>query len=181
MTRPGELGDVLISEAEIRAMIRRIADEISNDYAGREVLLVGVLKGAFMFMADLVRELKVASQVDFMAVSSYGKETKSSGVVRILKDLDEDITGRHVIIVEDIIDSGLTWSKLRELLLTRGPASLALCAAFDKPSRRKVANLKVDYTGLEIPDAFIVGYGLDYQGFYRDLPDVRTLRLEAEN
>ncbi|MDI9498031.1 MAG: hypoxanthine phosphoribosyltransferase [Bacillota bacterium] len=179
MMRPGELGEILVSREEIREMTRRVAAAISRDYEGREVLLVGVLKGACVFMADLIRELTVVTQIDFIAVSSYGKETKSSGVVRILKDLDEDITGRHVIIVEDIIDSGLTWSKLRELLLTRGPASLALCTAFDKPSRRTVANLTVDYTGLEIPDAFIVGYGLDYQGYYRELPEVRTLRLEA--
>ena len=155
-------------------MVARVAAEISRDYEGREVLLVGVLRGAFVFLADLARALTIPCCVDFMAVSSYGKDTKTSGVVRIIKDLEEDISGRHVIIVEDIVDSGLTLKKLRELLLTRSPASLALCTAFDKPSRRRV-ELDVEYSGLEIPNDFIVGYGLDYQGFYRGLPEVCVL------
>lgn len=165
---------VLIDKETIRGMVKRIGEQISSDYEGKELLMVCVLKGAFIFMSDLVREIKIPLSVDFMSVSSYGDGTSTSGVVRILRDLDSDITGKHVIIVEDIIDSGLTLNHLKELLLTRNPASIAICAAFDKPDRRQVP-VKLDYCGTEIPDEFIVGYGLDYNGSYRHLADVCIL------
>ncbi|MDD3931889.1 MAG: hypoxanthine phosphoribosyltransferase [Clostridiaceae bacterium] len=166
--------EVLISREEIDQMCQRLGNQISHDYEGREVTLIGVLKGAYVFMADLARYLTIPCRVDFMSVSSYGSGTRSSGVVRITKDLDTDITGCDIIIVEDIVDSGLTLNHLRQLLGTRKPASIAICTAFDKPQRRKV-NVKVEYIGLKIPDAFIVGYGLDYDGRYRNLPDVSIL------
>lgn len=164
-------GEIIVSQDEINAMCDRLAAEISRDYAGKNLLLVGVLKGAFVFLADLARRLTIPVQIDFMDVSSYGKETRSSGIVKITSDLSHDITGRHVVIVEDIIDTGLTLIKLRELLLTRGPASLALCTAFDKPSRRTV-DLPIEYKGIEVPNKFIIGYGLDYDDWFRNLPYV---------
>jgi hypoxanthine phosphoribosyltransferase len=166
--------DVLIRREEIASMCQRLGERISSDYAGREVILIGVLKGAWMFMADLVRQLSIPARIDFISVSSYGSGTRSSGVVRITKDLDSDITGKHIIIVEDIVDTGLTLNHLRQLLGTRHPASIATCAAFDKKDRRQV-DITVEYVGLEIPDEFIVGYGLDYDGRYRNLPDVSIL------
>lgn len=165
---------ILISREKISEMCRRLADQISRDYAGREVVLIGVLRGAFVFLADLARYLTIPVRIDFMSVSSYGSGTKSSGVVRIVKDLDMDITGRHIIVVEDIVDTGLTLNHLRNLLSTRNPASIALCTAFDKPERRKI-DIRVDYVGMKVPDEFIVGYGLDYDGIYRNLPDVAIL------
>lgn len=165
---------VLIDKETIHKMVKRIGEQISTDYKGKEILMVCVLKGAFIFMSDLVREITIPLSVDFMSVSSYGDGTSTSGVVRILRDLDSDITGKHVIIVEDIIDSGLTLNHLKELLLTRNPASIAICAAFDKPDRRQVP-VKIDYCGIAIPDEFIVGYGLDYDGSYRHLSDVCIL------
>ena len=155
-------------------MCQRLGEQISRDYADREVILIGVLKGAFVFMADLARYLTIPVRIDFMSVSSYGSGTRTSGVVRITKDLDSDITGKHVIIVEDIVDSGLTLNHLRQLLGTRNPASIAICTAFDKPERRKV-EIEVEYVGMQIPDEFIVGYGLDFDGKYRNLPDVSIL------
>ncbi|MDD2392921.1 MAG: hypoxanthine phosphoribosyltransferase [Eubacteriales bacterium] len=165
---------VLITRQEIEDMVTRLGAEITNDNKGRKVLLVCVLKGAFIFLADLVRHIDLPLEVDFMSVSSYGNNTDTSGVVRILRDLDTDITGKHVIIVEDIIDSGLTLRHLKELLSTRNPASISICTAFDKPDRRK-AEVKVDYRGMIIPDEFVVGYGLDFAGDYRHLPDVCIL------
>lgn len=165
---------VLISRAEIDQMCRRLGEQITHDYAGKEIILIGVLKGAFIFMSDLARTIGVPCRIDFMSVSSYGSGTRTSGVVRITKDLDTDITGKHIIVVEDIVDTGLTLKHLRELLSTRNPASIALCTAFDKPDRRKV-DIEVEYTGLQIPDEFIVGYGLDFDGKYRNLPDVSVL------
>lgn len=164
-------GDIIVSQEEINEMCDRLAAQISKDYAGKDLLMVGVLKGAFVFLADLARRLTIPVQIDFMDVSSYGAETKSSGIVKINSDLNHDITGRHVLIVEDIIDTGLTLKKLRELLLTRGPASLALCSAFDKPSRRTV-ELDIEYCGIEVPNKFIIGYGLDYDDWFRNLPYV---------
>lgn len=164
-------GDIIVTREEIDAMIDRLAAEISRDYAGKDLLMVGVLKGAFIFLADLARRLTIPVQIDFMDVSSYGSETKSSGIVKITNDLNHDITGRHVLIVEDIIDTGLTLKKLKELLQTRGPAHLALCAAFDKPSRRTV-DLPIEYKGIEVPNKFIIGYGLDYNDWFRNLPYV---------
>ena len=162
-------GDIIVSQEEINLMCDRLAAEISKDYAGKDLLLVGVLKGAFVFLADLARRLTIPVQIDFMDVSSYGAETKTSGIVKINSDLNHDITNRLVRIVEDIIDTGLTLKKLKELLLTRGPASLALCTAFDKPSRRTV-DLAIEYRGIEVPNKFIIGYGLDFDGWFGGLP-----------
>ncbi|MDD2374649.1 MAG: hypoxanthine phosphoribosyltransferase [Eubacteriales bacterium] len=175
--------DVLITRDEIDKMCQRLGAQISKDYEGKEVILICVLKGAYAFMADLARYITVPLRVDFMSVSSYGSGTRTSGVVRITKDLDSDITGKHIIVVEDIVDSGLTLKHLKELLTTRNPASIALCTAFDKPERRRV-EVDVDYVGMEIPDEFIVGYGLDFDGKYRNLPDVSILgddRDQREN
>lgn len=160
-----------ITEAEIRQKISELADQINRDYAQKNLLVVGILRGAFIFMADLVRELKVPVQLDFMSVSSYGAATSSTGVVRIIKDLDESISGRHVLLVEDIIDSGLTLKYLSEHLLRRNPASLRVCALLDKPERRRV-DFQADYTGFVIPDYFAVGYGLDYNQKFRNLPGI---------
>ena len=172
--------EVLISREEIDRMVTGLADRITKDYQGREVVMVGILKGSFIFMSDLVRKIDLTMVIDFMSVSSYYGGTKSSGVVKIVKDLDNDIEGKHVIIVEDIVDSGLTLGHLKEMLLTRNPASLAVCAAFDKPDRRKV-DIAAEYTGSQIPDEFIIGYGLDYDGKYRNLPDVCILAFDGGN
>ena len=171
-----DIESVLISAEEIQTKIAQLAKEIDADYAEREVLLVGVLKGACMVMADLARALTTAIvTVDFMAVSSYGSSTSSSGVVRILKDLDRDIAGRHVLLVEDIIDSGLTLSWLLRNLRSRGPASVEVCALMRKPESAQV-DVPVRYMGFDIPSVFVVGYGLDYAERYRNLPYVGTLR-----
>jgi hypoxanthine phosphoribosyltransferase len=169
-----DLERVLLEEKEIQARIGELATEIDGDYAGRELLLVGVLKGAVMVMADLARALHVSAQMDWMAVSSYGSGTKSSGVVRILKDLDGDISGRHVLIVEDIIDSGLTLSWLLRNLQSRGAASVEVFALLRKPEAAQV-DVYVRYIGFNIPNEFVVGYGLDYGERYRNLPFVGTL------
>ncbi|QAY73080.1 hypoxanthine phosphoribosyltransferase [Agromyces protaetiae] len=169
-----DLTEVLITEAEIHAKLAELARQIEADYEGRPILLVGVLKGAVMVMADLARELRAHIEMDWMAVSSYGAGTKSTGVVRILKDLDTDVTGRHVLIAEDIIDSGLTLSWLRENLETRGAASVEICALLRKPDAAKV-EVDVKYVGFEIPNQFVVGYGLDYAEKYRNLRDVAVL------
>lgn len=169
---------VLISEQEIADKVKQLAKEIDADYAGREVILVGVLKGAIMVMADLARALSVPVSMEFMAVSSYGSSTSSSGVVRILKDLDRDITGMHVLVVEDVIDSGLTLSWLLRNLRSRGPASVEVCALLSKPEAAKVA-IPVKYTGFEIPSVFVVGYGLDHAERYRNLPYIGTPKPEA--
>ncbi len=163
--------EIMISRREIDQMCQRLGASISQDYEGKEVTLIGVLKGAYVFMADLARYITVPVRIDFMSVSSYGSGTRTSGVVRITKDLDADISNKHVIVVEDIVDSGLTLKHLRQLLGTRNPASIALCTAFDKPARRRV-DVDVEYVGMQISDEFIVGYGLDYDGKFRNLPDV---------
>jgi hypoxanthine phosphoribosyltransferase len=168
------VGDVLIGEEELQARIRDLGAELSVDYAGREVLLVGVLKGAVFFMADLMRSLTIPCEIDFMAISSYGASTDSSGVVRILKDLDINIEGRHVLVVEDIVDSGLTLSYLMRNLESREPASLEVCALLTKPSRREI-DVPVKYIGFEIPNRFVIGYGLDFAERYRNLPYVGVL------
>lgn len=160
---------VLLSEEQIQTRVRELGEQISRDYEGKEVLIVGILKGAFVFCADLLRALKVPVQVDFMAVSSYGASTESSGVLRILKDLDASVTGRHVLLVEDIVDTGLTLRYLREYLERQEPASLRICTLLDKPARRKTP-VTVEYVGFQIPDEFIVGYGIDYAEQYRYLP-----------
>jgi len=169
-----DLERVLLSEADIAARIGELAAEIDRDYAGRDVLLVGVLKGAVMVMADLSRALSIDVEMDWMAVSSYGSGTKSSGVVRILKDLDRDISDRHVLVVEDIIDSGLTLSWLLANLGSRGPASVAVCALLRKPDALQEA-IDVRYVGFDIPSEFVVGFGLDYAERYRNLREVATL------
>src|ERR687889_881339 len=170
--------EVLLSSENIKEKVREIGERITEDYQGERLLLVGILRGAVVFLSDLMRHLQLPCEIDFMEVSSYGADTTSSGVVRILKDLEEDITGRHVLIVEDIIDTGLTLSYLRRSLLTRGPASLEICALVTKPSRRRV-ELDVKYLGFEVPDEFVVGYGLDYAGAYRNLPDICVLKEEV--
>jgi hypoxanthine phosphoribosyltransferase len=170
----GAVGEVLIDEPTLQARIAELGEEISSDYAGKDLLLVGVLKGAVFFMADLMRSLTVPCEVDFMAISSYGAETDSSGVVRILKDLDIPLQGRDVLIVEDIIDSGLTLSYLMRNLRARDPASLEVCALLTKPGRREI-EVPVKYVGFEIPNRFVVGYGLDYAERYRNLRYVGVL------
>ena len=169
---------VLVSEDEINDKIDTLAKQITEEYRGRDLLLVGVLKGAFMFMSDLARRIPLPVEFDFMAVSSYGSATKSSGVVRILKDLDYEITGRDVLLVEDIIDSGLTVSYLLRYLEARGPASLEICSLFWKRGEQAVP-LEVRFPGFEIPPVFVVGYGLDYAEKYRNLPYVGVLKPEA--
>ncbi len=169
-----DLERVLLTEAQLQGRLDELAAQIDADYAGREVLLVGVLKGAVMVMADLARRLRSSVQMDWMAVSSYGAGTTSSGVVRILKDLDTDLTGRHVLIVEDIVDSGLTLSWLLSNLRSRGPATVEVAAMLRKPEAAKV-EVDVRYVGFDIPTEFVVGYGLDYAERYRNLPFVGTL------
>jgi hypoxanthine phosphoribosyltransferase len=169
------VGEILIDERRLQERIRELGREVSDDYAGRELLLVGVLKGAVFFMADLMRVINVPCEIDFMAISSYGASTDSSGVVRILKDLDINIEGRHVVIVEDIIDSGLTLSYLVRNLESREPASLEVCALLTKPGRREI-DVDVRYVGFEIPNRFVIGYGLDFAERYRNLPYVGVLR-----
>ncbi len=166
---PKGLVGQLLSREQIGERVRQLGEEISRDYAGQEILVVGILKGAFVFCADLLRTLTIPARVDFMAVSSYGNATESSGVIRIIKDLDSSVEGRHVLLVEDIVDSGLTLRYLREYLGHQNPASLRVAVLLDKPSRRKT-EVAVDYTGFTIPDEFIVGYGIDYAEQYRHLP-----------
>jgi hypoxanthine phosphoribosyltransferase len=169
---------VLISAEEIQDKIAELAKLVNEDYRGKDLLLVGVLKGAFVFMADLARHIQLPIEFDFMAVSSYGSSTQSSGVVRILKDLDYEITGRHVLLVEDIIDSGLTISYLLRYLEARRPASLEICSLFWKKGEQAVP-MKIKYPGFEIPPVFIVGYGLDFAEKYRNLPYIGVLRPDA--
>jgi hypoxanthine phosphoribosyltransferase len=166
-----ELGELVIGEDELQSRIAQLGKELTADYAGRPPLLVGVLKGAFVFMSDLARAIDLPVEFDFMAVSSYGAATKTSGVVRIVKDLDLDLTDRHVLIVEDIVDSGLTLAYLRRNLLARGPASLEVCALLVREGNDKV-ELDLKYVGFHIPPAFVVGYGLDVAERYRNLPFV---------
>ncbi|HHW18264.1 MAG TPA: hypoxanthine phosphoribosyltransferase [Firmicutes bacterium] len=165
---------VLISQEEILKRVKEMAEEISRDYAGRDLLLVGVLKGSFVFLADLIRNLDCHVAVDFMGTSSYGASTQSSGEVRITKDLEQSVAGKHVLLVEDIVDTGLTLRYLLDTLRARQPASLKVCALLDKPARRRV-RVSLDYYGFIIPNAFVVGYGLDYQEKYRGLPFVGVL------
>jgi hypoxanthine phosphoribosyltransferase len=172
------VGDILVQPDELQHRVRELAGEISRDYEGRDLLLIGVLKGAVFFLSDLMRHLEVECEVDFMAVSSYGSSTDSSGIVRILKDLDAPIEGRDVLIVEDIVDSGLTLSYLFRMLRARNPATLEVCALLTKPERREV-DLPIRYVGFEIPNRFAIGYGLDHAERFRNLPYVAV--LEGEN
>jgi hypoxanthine phosphoribosyltransferase len=173
-----DVQEVLISSSEIQEKVRELGERITGDYQGERPLLVGVLRGAVIVLGDLMRNIDLPCEIDFMDISSYGTGTSSSGVVRILKDLEEDITGRHVLIVEDIIDTGLTLSYLRRSLLARKPSSLEVCALLTKPARRRV-ELDIKYLGFEVPDEFVVGYGLDYAGAYRNLPDICVLKPEV--
>jgi hypoxanthine phosphoribosyltransferase len=170
-----EAGTMLVTSEEIQDKVRELGERITEDYQGEDLLLVGILRGAVVFLSDLMRHLELTCEIDFMDVSSYGAETTTSGVVRILKDLEEDITGRHVLIVEDIIDTGLTLSYLTRILGAREPASLEICTLLSKPSRRQ-ANIDVKYLGFEVPDEFVVGYGIDFAGRYRNLRDIRVLK-----
>ncbi len=174
-----DMARVLITAEEIQQRVRELGAQITADYAATDdLLLVGVLKGCAMFMVDLARAIDLPLAIDFIAVASYGASTESSGVVRMLKDLDTDIAGRHLLIVEDIIDSGLTLAYLRSQLLRRNPASMRICALLNKPERR-VADVTVDYLGFDIPNEFVVGYGLDYAERYRNLPYIGVLKPEV--
>ena len=173
-----DIEQILITDDDVQAKIRELGDRITEDYRGRDLLLIGVLKGAFVLMADLSRNIRLPLQFDFMAVSSYGAATKTSGVVRIMKDLDRDIEGKDVLLVEDIVDSGLTLAYLLRNLRARKPASLEVCALLQKPEVQQVP-LDIKYRGFEIPPVFVVGYGLDFAEKYRNLPYVATLKPEA--
>jgi hypoxanthine phosphoribosyltransferase len=173
-----DVQEILFTEEVVDARIREIGAQIARDYKGQDLLVIGILKGASMFMAELVKRIDMLVEIDFMAVSSYGKSSESSGVVRILKDLDKSIEGRHVLIVEDIVDSGLTLSYLKNLLEQRKAASVKVAALLDKPERRKV-EITPDYLGFTVPDHFIVGYGLDYAERYRNLPYIGVLKPEV--
>ena len=172
-----DLQRILYSETQLRETVQRLGAQISRDYEGKNLLLVSILKGAVIFMSDLMREITVPCAIDFMAVSSYGKETKSSGVVRILKDLDTHLEGYDVLIVEDILDSGCTLNYIMGLLADRHPNSIKICTLFDKPEGRK-APVSADYVGMLVPNEFIVGYGLDYAEKYRNLPYIAVLKPE---
>ena len=173
-----KMGEVLVNAEEIRERVREMGERVTEDYRGEQPLLVGILRGAVVVLSDLIRHVDLRCEIDFMEVSSYGTGTSTSGVVRILKDLRENVTGRHILIVEDIVDTGLTLSYLRRSLLARKPASLEMLALLSKPSRRQV-DLEVKYVGFEVPDVFVVGYGIDYAGSYRNLPEIRA--LDSEN
>ena len=177
--RDPEIGEILVQADELAHRVRELGAEISRDYGGRNPLLIGVLKGAVFFLSDLMREIEIPCEVDFMAVASYGSTTDASGVVRILKDLDRPVAERHVLIVEDIVDSGLTLQYLLRNLGARDPASLEVCALLTKPARRKV-DLPTRYVGFEIPDRFAIGYGLDLGERYRNLPYVAALTERDE-
>ena len=169
---------VLLSEDEIREKVRELGGKITADYKNSNLMLVTVLKGAVVFLADLMRQIDVPAEIDFMVVSSYGSGVKSSGVVKIVKDLDVPLAGKDLLIVEDILDSGLTLSYIKELLASRGPASIKIATLLDKPSRRKV-DLQADYIGFSVPDEFVIGYGLDYDEKYRNLPYIGILKPEV--
>lgn len=175
-----DVKEVLFSEEQLAEKVKELGKQISEDYKGEEVLVIGILKGANVFMSDLIRKIHIPIELDFMAVSSYGASTQSSGVVKIMKDLDYSIEGKNVLIIEDIIDTGLTLHYLQENLLSRGPKSFKICTLLDKPERRKAA-INVDYKGFDIPDEFIVGYGIDYAEKYRNLPYVASLKEEVYN
>ena len=173
-----DIKEILFTEDTLHARVKELADQINHDYEGKDVIIVGILRGSFIFMADLLRCITLPCRVDFMSVSSYGKGTVSSGKLKISKDMAEDVTNAHVIVVEDIVDSGFTLSNLLKLLKSRGPASVRLCTLLNKPDRRTV-DVHIDYTGFTIPDAFVVGYGLDYAEKYRNLPYIGILKPEV--
>lgn len=172
-----DIDHVLYSEEVLAETVKKLGEEISNDYRDKNLLLVSILKGSIVFMSDLMRNITIPCNIDFMSVSSYGSGTKSTGTVRILKDLDRDVRGFDILIVEDILDSGMTLNYLMDLLYARNPNSIRICTLFDKPERRAV-DIKADYKGIEVPDEFIVGYGLDFNEKYRNLPYVGVLKRE---
>lgn len=169
-----DLERVLVTKEEIAEKVHELGERITRDYAGKQPIVVCILKGAVVFFTDLIREIDLPMQIDFMAISSYGSSTKSTGVVKLVKDLDRDVSGRDVLVVEDIVDSGMTLSYIKSELQHRGASSVRIATLLDKPARRRV-DLKVEYSCFEIPDAFVVGYGLDYDEIYRNLPDVGIL------
>ena len=173
-----DIQEILLTEEQLKIRVAELAERIQKDYAGKEIMLIGILRGSFVFMADLCRAIGLSCTLDFMSVSSYGSGTNSSGQVQITKDLSEDIAGRHIIVVEDILDTGNTLSYLLKLLEHRHPASVKLCVLLDKPERR-LKPVEPDYVGFSIPDAFVVGYGLDYAERYRNLPYVGVLKPEV--
>ena len=173
-----DIQQILFTEAELNERISKLGEQITADYEGKSLTVVGILKGSNIFTSDLVRKIDLPLKMDFMAVSSYGNATASTGVVKILKDLDRGIEGEHILIVEDIVDSGLTLKYLKDILLTRNPASIKVCTLLDKPARRQ-QNIIPDYLGYEVPDEFIVGYGIDYAERYRNLPYVGILKREV--
>ncbi len=170
-----DIEKVLISEEELFETVKRLGAQISADYKDKDLLLVSILKGSVVFMADLMREIKIPCNIDFMAVSSYGSGVKTSGVVKIIKDLDKSIEGKDLLIIEDILDSGRTLNYIRQILLARKPNSIKICTLFDKPERREV-DVFADYIGCKVPNEFIVGYGLDYDEYYRNLPYIGALK-----
>ncbi|MCL1849328.1 MAG: hypoxanthine phosphoribosyltransferase [Clostridiales bacterium] len=173
-----DIDRILISEEEIHQRVAEMGAQITEDYQGRDLLVIGILKGAFVFMADLVRQIKTPLEIDFVSLSSYGASTRSTGVVRMIRDLDREIVGRDVLIVEDIVDTGLTLNYLKENLLVRKPASLKICTFLDKPSRRK-AELQPDYCGMVIEDFFVVGYGLDFNQKGREYPYIAIVKEKS--
>lgn len=179
MSMRDDIQEILVTEDQLKARVQELGAQISRDYAGKDLLLVSILKGAVVFMADLMRAVDIPSSIDFMVVSSYGgSNTTSTGLVKIIKDLDADLTGKDVLIVEDILDTGITLSNLVPMLKLRNPNSVKICAILDKPTRRK-ADIQADYKGFSVPDAFVVGYGLDYDEKYRNLPYVGVLKPEV--
>ena len=178
MTMHDDIQTILVTEEQLQAKVAQLGARISQDYAGKDLLLVSILKGAVVFMADLMRAVTIPCSIDFMVVSSYGgTNTETTGLVKIVKDLDADLTGKDVLIVEDVLDTGVTLSNLVPMLKMRNPSSVKICAILDKPARRKT-DIAADYRGFEVPDAFVVGYGLDYNEKYRNLPYVGVLKPE---
>lgn len=175
-----DVKEILFNEEEIAKKVKELAKKITEDYRGKDLTVIGILKGSNIFMGDLIRKIDIPLQIDFMVVSSYGQSTESSGIVRVIKDLDYSIEGKNILIVEDIIDTGLTLAYLKEILLKRKPQSVKICSLLDKPARRRV-DLEVDYIGFETPDEFIVGYGIDYSEKYRNLPYIAVLKDEVYN
>lgn len=173
-----DIKEVLIDEKSLNDIVKRLGKQISEDYKDKNLFMVSVLKGSVIFMADLMRNITIPCNIDFMSVSSYGGGTKSSGVVKIIKDLDKDISGKDLLIVEDILDSGKTLNYIQDILLARNPSSIRICTLFDKPERREV-DLFAEYVGCQVPNEFIVGYGLDYNEYYRNLPYIGVLKEEV--
>ncbi len=174
-----DIGKVLISQQQLQDKVDEIGKQVTEDYAGKNLILISVLKGSVVFMADLMRAIKLPCAIDFMCVSSYGSGSKTSGTVKIIKDLDTDINGYDVLIVEDILDSGMTLSYIKKILLERNPKSIRICTLLDKPERRQVKDIVADYKGFEIPDEFVVGYGLDFAEKYRNVPYIGALKPEV--